>query len=186
MIEVEKLVSNGDENLFARVAREHIRAKAQSVGLTFIVLHSANGAIKAEHAQPDVKVALLVVLVEARLKENDRLDKRTCGNIGNGPVELANGFDLTRHSNQELIQHRATDIRVCCSVDRSIEVVPMLVLNQTLPQSSLGARRLVLRLVPEDQEVVDNVYDVLIIEESFENGLIRKGFGLSKRRLREE
>jgi hypothetical protein len=61
----------------------------------------------------------------------------------------------------------------------------MLTLNQPLPQSSLAGRRFVLGLVPKDQEVVDYVYYALVIEESFEDGLIY-GFSLGKRRLGEE
>src|SRR5713226_4383007 len=62
----------------------------------------------------------------------------------------------------------------------------MFVLNQTLPQPTLNARSLVLRLIPENQKVVDNVYDAMVIQQSFKNGLKRKRVALGERRLRAE
>ena len=57
----------------------------------------------------------------------------------------------------------------------------MLVFYQAPPEPSLRGGRGVLGAVPKDEEIIDDVYDALVIEEPFKNGLVRGGFGCGER-----
>src|SRR5512143_2251176 len=169
MIEVKKLVGDRHSHLLARVAREDLRAEAQSVGHAVFVINRPHCSVEPIQARRDIDVLLLRIVAEARLEQDYDFDERAGPNIGDRVVEFAKRIYLARHADQKFIQHRSPERRIRRSVNGPIEIVTMLVLDQPLPQPALRTRRFVFGLIPEDKEVVDYVYDVMTLEESFED-----------------
>src|SRR6266404_3392131 len=172
MVEMKEFVSDRNANLFVRIARQDLSSETQSVRNPRVVLDRSNSSVEPEHTQADVDVALLLIFTKASLKENHGFQKRAVSKIRNAPVELANRFYLAGNANEELVQHRAAYLGIGCSINGAIEVVGMLVLYQSLPQPSLNIGRLVFCLVPENQKIVDDIYDSMIIKQSFEYRLV--------------
>src|SRR5262249_9726563 len=89
-----------------------------------------------------------------------------------GLVKFAYGVNLARHSQQELVQHQAPLLQVGASVDRSFEEVSMFVLDHPNPEPPLNIGILIGGDVPERKKIIDDVYNLVIVEESFERATL--------------
>jgi hypothetical protein len=110
---------------------------------------------------------LVLVLVEAVVFEVDNRLDQACSDSA---VQLADGFNALGDAQQKLVEHRAPLRAIGAAIDGPLKIVAMPGFNRPHPDPALDSRSLILRLVPKNQKVVDQVDNFMIAEESFKSG----------------